>query len=260
MKPVKGYYSIVQYCPDRSRGEAANLGVILFVPDRDFLQTRISKSNDRVRKFFGHWNFDNNWLKQAKQAIANRLEQEKSFYKDLDSFKRFVQTRANELILTDPQPVRVVKPEEDLNKLFNQLVDKDTAKRQKVIIEEMDHVFRSSRFVGRIEFNKRIDIPFAENKHVDIPYSFQNGRPNLIKPERFKSDPMDKGLALAVRGDLLQQVENVFIVVPDIDKTLKQPVDLRHALNELFDHYKIRTVWPEERQDFINEVDQTAHT
>lgn len=259
MKPVKGYYSILQYCPDRSRGEAANVGLILFVPDRDFLQTRISKSNDRVRRFFGAWNFDNEWLKQAKQSVVNRLTEEKTHFQELSDLLQFVRTRANELILTGPQPVRVVKPEEDLNKLFNQLVDKDTTKRQKAVIKEMDHAFHGERFAGRIEFNMRIDIPFAENKHIDIPYSFQNGKPNLIKPERFKSDPMDKGLSLAVRGDLLQQTNNNLIVVPDIDDSIKQPVNLRHALDGLFSHYDIRTIWQEDRQAFIEEVDKTAH-
>lgn len=263
MKPVKGYYSIVQYCPDRSRGEAANLGVILFVPEIDFLQARFSQNNNRVRKFFGSWNFDNRWLKQAKHLLENRLSEEKKHFKDVSDLLQFVQTRANELILTEPQPVRIDNPEDDLEKLFGQLVDKetqDTPSRQEVVIQELEQAFRSERLVGRIEFDRRVDIPFAENKHMAVPYSFQNGKPNRIIPKRFKkTDPMGEGLSLAVRGDLLQQVDNAFIVVPDIDNELKQPVELRHALTKLFDHYKIRTIWPEQRQDFINEVDQTAH-
>ena len=114
MKPVKGYYSIVQYCPDRSRGEAANLGVILFVPECDFLQTQLSKNNERVRKFFGTWNFDDHWLKQAKQSLVNRLVEEKKRFQDLSDLQQFVRTRANELIVTDPHAVRITNPEKDI--------------------------------------------------------------------------------------------------------------------------------------------------
>ena len=41
MNPVKGHYSIVQYCPDLARRETVNIGVVLLVPDREFLQTRM---------------------------------------------------------------------------------------------------------------------------------------------------------------------------------------------------------------------------
>ena len=38
MKPSRGYYCIIQYCPDLGRLEAANIGVLLFCPDRGFLK------------------------------------------------------------------------------------------------------------------------------------------------------------------------------------------------------------------------------
>ena len=38
MKPSKGYYSLIQYCPDLGRLEAANVGVLLFCPERGFLK------------------------------------------------------------------------------------------------------------------------------------------------------------------------------------------------------------------------------
>ena len=33
--PTTGYYSVIQFCPDRSRLEAANVGVLLFVRDNE---------------------------------------------------------------------------------------------------------------------------------------------------------------------------------------------------------------------------------
>jgi hypothetical protein len=34
MNPIKGHYSIVQYCPDITRREMVNIGVVLLVPER----------------------------------------------------------------------------------------------------------------------------------------------------------------------------------------------------------------------------------
>ena len=56
-KPSKGYYSILQFVPDLERAEGANIGVVLFCPERRFLDVMVSHNNDRVRHFFGGQNF-----------------------------------------------------------------------------------------------------------------------------------------------------------------------------------------------------------
>ena len=53
MKPEKGYYSVIQYCPDLGRFEAANMGVLLFCPESGFLKSLMSGNNSRIIKFFG---------------------------------------------------------------------------------------------------------------------------------------------------------------------------------------------------------------
>lgn len=52
MKTYKGYYSLIQFCPDLSRHEMANVGVLLFVPDRKFISARTNTNNERVRVFW----------------------------------------------------------------------------------------------------------------------------------------------------------------------------------------------------------------
>lgn len=123
MNEKVGYYSILQYCPDRSRGEAANVGVLLFVPECDFLKIRLTENNDHVLRFFGAKSFDDKWLSQAKLSAANRLLDEKALYRDSFNLVQFVQTFANELSFTDPRSVRVTNPEEDLDMFFSQLVE-----------------------------------------------------------------------------------------------------------------------------------------
>ena len=41
----KAYYCLIQYCPDMSRLEAANVGVVLFCPEKGFLAARMSRDN-----------------------------------------------------------------------------------------------------------------------------------------------------------------------------------------------------------------------
>jgi hypothetical protein len=58
VRPAKGYYSILQYVPDLERVEGANIGVILFCPEKRFLEVKMAGGNDRVRSFFGSNNLD----------------------------------------------------------------------------------------------------------------------------------------------------------------------------------------------------------
>ena len=83
METSKGYYSLIQYCPDLARLEAANIGVILFCPERGFLRAKTAQGNDRIRRFFGSQ--DNDWtqINAVKNAIINRLEVTGKDFKNL---------------------------------------------------------------------------------------------------------------------------------------------------------------------------------
>src|SRR5450759_1513617 len=49
---MKGYYSVIQYCPDLSRAEAANVGVMLFIEQPHKLAVKVSETFARVERFF----------------------------------------------------------------------------------------------------------------------------------------------------------------------------------------------------------------
>ena len=48
MNPTKGYYSIVQFCPDLARRETVNISVVLLVPEKDLYEPRMFA--DRLRR------------------------------------------------------------------------------------------------------------------------------------------------------------------------------------------------------------------
>lgn len=259
MKSTKGYYSLLQYCPDRSRMEAANIGIVLFVPEINFLKAKVSTNNDRVRRFFGPYSFDNKWLRQAKDAISERLKFEKDYISNRESFENFIRTRANELILSDIKSVRIDTPEKQLNELFNELVCRETARGgKKTLIPEIDRNFHSERFQERIQFDKMIDVPVIR-KRIQIPYTFMNGRPNLVKTQQFHGDNIARAMELSVEGDFLQKERNKFIIIPKIMDSVKQANDLRSVIQSVFECRDIQTVWPECYEEFINQVDKNAH-
>jgi len=111
MKPTKGYYSLIQYCPDLSRLEAANIGVLLFCPDRSFLMARTAHDNQRIRHFFGSEDHDWAQINSFKKGIEERLEVEHSSISSVDDLEHFIQLRANQIQITAPRPMRVRDPE-----------------------------------------------------------------------------------------------------------------------------------------------------
>lgn len=123
MPGVRGYYGLIQYCPDASRAEAANVGVILFCPEPHFIGARISEGNERIRRFFGKDRpFDWGRVDAAKRAIVARLMTSRAELRSVEDLNRFIATRANELQVTPLRSVKVQYPEADLDALFKELV------------------------------------------------------------------------------------------------------------------------------------------
>src|SRR5688500_1973198 len=102
-----GYYSIIQYCPDRSRMEAANVGVLLFCPEVKFLDVMTAPGNDRIRRFFGTKNVDLGVVELAKRAMQARVRSSRAAFEALEDLVTFIESRANQLRLTPPRPVKV---------------------------------------------------------------------------------------------------------------------------------------------------------
>jgi Protein of unknown function (DUF3037) len=119
MTAQKGYYCLIQFCPDPSRLEAVNVGVLLFCPGTKFA-ARTAKGNRRPRKLVDQ--LDKASLNAAKRALERRLEVDASRFQTLQDLQQFADTRGNILELTKPRPIKVFDPAADLDKLFHELV------------------------------------------------------------------------------------------------------------------------------------------
>ncbi|MFN5627349.1 MAG: DUF3037 domain-containing protein, partial [Planctomyces sp.] len=188
MKPQKGYYSIVQYCPDLSRLEAANIGVLLFCPESGFLKVLTSANNGRIIRFFGSAGHDWKRINTIKSGLQDRLDKEG--IRTVDELQHFVATRANSLQLTPPLPVKVQDPEKDLRELFREIVREPDKRTQKTSLKKLlREKFDQAGLENKVIANVTVDVPVT-GQEIEIPFGFQNGRFNLISPVRFgAADP-----------------------------------------------------------------------
>ena len=119
MKQHKGYYSLIQFCPDPSRLEVINLGVLVYSPDRGRLAFRLTDSNQRIRKVFGHqdWTF----IDRVRESVRSRLQSEK--FETLRDLESFITKRANVVQLTPVRPLRIGDIDQEVSALFRRLVE-----------------------------------------------------------------------------------------------------------------------------------------
>src|SRR5258708_5344068 len=143
MSSTKGYYSIIQYCPDPSRLEAVNIGVALFCPELRFLRATFGRSRTRVSHLFGKQDWEFVELQQA--AIEARLTREQEAFQKLEDLEAYVSRRANALTLTSPRPVKVEDPEWELKNLLHRLVgsQREPTQRAERISTELGNLLRS---------------------------------------------------------------------------------------------------------------------
>jgi hypothetical protein len=197
----------MQYCPDESRAEAANIGVVLFCPELRYLQARTAEGSDRVRRFFGSRSVDAHRLNDAKRALVNRLGIESEGFRTLDDFTRFGESRANGVLLTRPRPVRVVDPAAEIEDLFRSLVGgRDVAAQPSQLVRRLRTALDLPALQGRILRDQEVLVPVVETP-LRAPCAFRNGRLNLICPLYMTARALAQAREYALQGDLLHRHE-----------------------------------------------------
>jgi len=206
MSKTTGYYSIIQYCPDPSRLEAVNVGVVLFCPARNYLRARTSRSNKRIRRFFGLADIDGAQMNVILRSIQSRLEVDRDQFRDLSDLQKFAATRANAMRLTAPRPLVVEEPDEELERLFARLVAEPIHKETAQLTEALEQAFSTDDIAPLIQKQIVVTLPIFQQP-IRVPYGFQNGRFNLIRPARFQDlsakSILQRTGKYAIEGELL---------------------------------------------------------
>ncbi len=181
----KGYYCLIQYCPDLSRGEGANIGVLLFCPEKEFLGARMARGNDRIRRFFRSEGLDLDRINAMKGAIEDRLELEGRYITTREDLEQFIRTRANEIQITSPRPLKISDPKKNLRSLYERLVGGRARSRERRRLESrIASRFQEEGVDHLVQKNVKVDVPLFR-RSLTVPFGFQNGRYNLIQPVRF---------------------------------------------------------------------------
>lgn len=269
MKPSQGYYCLVQYCPDLSRLEAANIGVLLFCPERHFLKVRTARNTQRIRHFFGREGHDWARIKSFQIGIEERLAVENSNILTLQNLERFIGLLANKIQISPPRPMRVTDPEKDLNQLFEELV---VVKNERGEDERVDvKKILSDRFSDAgLDPKIRKDIPVTVpvfNREIRVPFGFRNGTFNLIQPVRFQSKETDQtfktACRYAVEGRSLYEnpdpkLGKLRLVV--VGGFRSKGADTQISVNRILKEYNVQLFPTHELDRLIDEIRRTGKT
>ena len=200
MNPSKGYYSIIQYCPDLMLGEVANVGVLLFCPERGFLKALTNRNNRRIKQIFGSEGLDLTRINTLKKGLEERLSLLGEEIRTVEELQQFISTRANLFHLTTPRPMKVFNPEEDLQSLFQRVfgvpVEKGEAKKkfrdfvgERLLVPELG---------SKVYQDIKVNVP-ALDKDMTVPFGYQNGRFNLIIPVQFEAANPEQSVSHACK-------------------------------------------------------------
>ncbi len=261
---MKGYYSLVQYCPDVARLEAANVGVVLLCPEVGFLDVKLIAGNARVRKFFGEEADDYRHLNQMKTALSERLKVDRTGLLSLDALGHFIGAWANKVTLTVPKPVKVFSPADDLLALYKELVEepvRDLSVRAAMPLRKrLDAALGAAPLANLVRKNIEVQVP-ALKRPMEAPYGYQNGRFNLIVPGEFmqKSDVRIENAAckLAVEGRSLYEHRDPnlgdlqLVVVTDFSPGHEKA---RLTVTDIFNEYHVRVFAAENLSALRNEI------
>jgi Protein of unknown function (DUF3037) len=264
MAATKGFFSIVQYCPDLDRGESANVGVVLVVPEASFLGVKFSDDNEGPKQRFGKETFDDARLAVAKHALEGRLREEGTSWSSSDELLKFGKKEGNHLLLSTPRVILAVDPKAELDELYQRLVHVDARHRRRQAKPDLKVLFEPKVFGSHLRRDLHVSIP--EMGTLEIPYAYKNGRLNLIRPEGF---PVDEKSAttrandLAVKGHLIYKhpdengEERKLIVVGGFDPST--PEALKRRIGYVLREHEARLVREEDIDAFAEEVRREAH-
>ncbi len=199
MNPAKGYYSVIQYCPDLGRFEAANVGVLLFCPEKQFIRAMTSNNNRRIIRFFGSEGHDWARINTFKKGLEDRLQKELSVIKSVEDLQQFIALRANVLQITPPNSMKVFNPEEDIRNLFEEIIGEPARpERRKSLRHYVADKLSGPGLDKKVLHDVKVTVPVLQ-KEVEIPFGYQNGRFNLINPVRFSAQNPEQSIVTACK-------------------------------------------------------------
>jgi hypothetical protein len=268
---ARAFYSVVQYCPDRFRAEAVNVGLVLLCLDPHSVRVRMTRRHDRVRKLFAIGRDELKNLKLSTHGMQSTIEKSATELRTADDLSTFAASRANDLRLTEPRLAKLVDIDADFERLFAQLVEDYStalmlaeASPAEVLPPVLGEVFYRLQQANKIWQPGKITVPIYKRK-MDVPYAYKNGVVNLVKPHIFPATrhAETQAATLAINGDLIRNHpvdgEMHQLIVVSTQETPEQAKEVSDHVEPLFKEYGVRLIRPQQAEEFAKEVEQSAH-
>ena len=262
MQRRQGAYALIQFSPVPERMEFLNLGVVLVVPDLQFLEVRFSVSHARMERYFRQIN--ESYLKAAQEALRNRLKLDFEKQFSLSDLQDFAERRANELRVGSFLPVAVSDPAVSLDRLFDQLVGED---QPRVRRPRMERVLRRAFIDHKVhsllhEKPAPVDLPGLGI--LRVPFGYQNGAYHLIDGMQIshdRNDAMKEAGKRALEGRALAKVRHPqgsqmrLSVIADFSA---QPDAFYDAISEQFEDDQVRLYRLEDLKPLVDDIQHNA--
>lgn len=267
---ARGFYSVVQYCPDRFRAEAVNVGLVLLCLDPHAVRVKMTNNHDRVRKLFAIARPELKNLKLSTHGLTRRIENSTDELRTAEDLAVFAASRANDLRLTEPRLAKVENLEDDFERLFAELVEE---RATEVLAEEspaevlpprLGEVFYRLQQSHKIWKPGTITVPVYKRK-LEIPYAYRNGVVNLVKPHVFPASrhAETQAATLTVNGQLIEKHpidgERHKLIVVSTQESAEQAREIDNHVGPLFKELGVRLVRPQDADRFAEEVEASAH-
>lgn len=189
MEQRQGKYALIQFCPIPERQEYINVGIAVVVADMGFIGIRFARGSRRIERLFGKQS--RAYLDAIKASFESRLFVELSKAPDGSSMAEFSKKRANDLRVSQLQPVLVSNPEELLDQLFSELVGEEEAPmREPRMRRRLREAFVENKVEQFLDGPANVDLP-EFGLSVSVPYGYQNGCYNLVDAMRLPPAPSE---------------------------------------------------------------------
>ncbi|MCW5777204.1 MAG: DUF3037 domain-containing protein [Phycisphaeraceae bacterium] len=265
MPPTRGLYSVVQYVPDDGRAEAANLGVVLYVPSPRSLEVRVSPTLERVRQFFRPGRSELRRIEIALEAFSHRMAIAREEFGGEEDLAQFAAARADTVRLSPPRLVMVENAPSEIDALYTELVG-DREERLAAAMRAQRLPPRVAEVFGRLEAQGKVWRPGAirlpTGRRFEVPIAFENGRVNYVRPEslatRGRLDDRMAKLGFGGRLIFLHPIDDKEgqLVVLSTDPNADPDAESRFA--RTLDEFNVRFVPHEQADEFAEEVERTA--
>ena len=173
---ARSFYSLVQYCPDRFRGETVNVGLILACENPLAMKVRMAREFSRLRAFFALSELDIDNLRCMLEGLESRIVSCVEGFQTMEDLGAFALTLANDLRLTEPEDawVFLITRLMQLGLEYNALLVFDICSwiqhYSEVFVQDIQtlmllDIFRVVVFMGWIRFVE-IGIPYTNLRCV----------------------------------------------------------------------------------------------